>query len=183
MKSTEIKNQFIELRAKNKSYEEIARTLKISKSTCTAWNKEFKEEISTLKRDELNSLYTQYHMTREARIKQLGNTLNDINDALKEADLSEIAPEKLLEYKLKYHEALKDDYIHPVEDVEIKEGTLIEDTIKIMSDLYNRVRRGEISDQQAQKEINTISNLLKAYETNGLQKQIDLLQEMAGGQF
>ena len=48
-------------------------------------------------------------MTKEARIKKLGDTLEGINTALDGADLSTIPPEKLLDFKLKYTEALKEE--------------------------------------------------------------------------
>jgi len=109
MKTTDTKNQFITMRAEGKSYSAIAETLHISKGTCTAWERELQEQITLLKQEQLDELYNSYYMTKEARIKRLGETLNRINDTLSNADLSKLSPDKLLDFKLKYTEALKEE--------------------------------------------------------------------------
>lgn len=90
MKSQETKTEFIKLRAEGKSFNHIAETLHISKSTCSAWETEFKDAISELKQEQLNELYDAYFMTKETRIKKLGETLNEINNALTNRDLSKL---------------------------------------------------------------------------------------------
>jgi len=88
LKPQEQKAEFIRLRAEGRSYSYIADTLHISKSTCTAWERELKNAIAELKQEQLNELYSSYYMTKEARIKKLGDTLDSINTALEGADLS-----------------------------------------------------------------------------------------------
>ena len=82
MKPTELKQQYIQLRAEGKSYSFIAEQLHISKSTCTKWERDLASEIDDLKRAELAELYESYSMTKKARIKKLGDTLDKINNAL-----------------------------------------------------------------------------------------------------
>ena len=110
MKTTEIKNKFIALRAEGKSYADICKELCIAKATCSAWEKEFKAQIAELKQDQLDELINSYYMTQEARIKRLGDTLNQINDTLSTSDLSKLPPDKLLDFKLKYTMALKEEF-------------------------------------------------------------------------
>lgn len=107
----EEKLRFIELRAKGFPYRQITKELKVSKGTLTAWNEEFKEQIAELKTEQLEELYHSYFMVKEARIKQLGETLKEINTALESKTLSELPADKLLDYKLKYVEALKTEFI------------------------------------------------------------------------
>ena len=107
MKSQETKTEFIKLRACGKSFNYIAKELNISKSTCSSWEKELKEAIAELKQEQLNELYDAYFMTKEARIKKLGGILDKIDDTLEKADLAEVPLEKLLDFKLRYTEALK----------------------------------------------------------------------------
>ena len=57
MKSQETKTEFIALRAQGKTFEHIAKELNISKSTCSAWEKELKTAIADLKQEQLNELY------------------------------------------------------------------------------------------------------------------------------
>lgn len=102
MKPQEQKTEFIRLRAEGRSYSYIADTLHISKSTCSSWERELQDAIAELKQEQLNELYNSYAMTKEARVKKLGETLNGINEALDAVDLKEIPAEKLLDFKLKY---------------------------------------------------------------------------------
>lgn len=46
-------------------------------------------------------------MTKEARIKKLDNILGKIDGALDKTNFNEISPERLIDYKLKYTQALK----------------------------------------------------------------------------
>ena len=107
MKPQEMKLEFIRLRAEGQSYDKIAEALHISKATCTAWERELKADISCLQQEQLNELYNSYGMAKEARIRRIGDTLRRLDDALSEVDLAAIAPEKLLDFKLKYPETGK----------------------------------------------------------------------------
>ncbi|MGX7364688.1 helix-turn-helix domain-containing protein [Aerococcus suis] len=179
-KSNEVKLQFIQLRAEGNSYDKIAKKLDISKSTCSAWEKFFSAEIEERRAEELEELYNAYFMTKEGRIKQLGETLNNIEGALQEADLRELPAEKLLEYKLKYIDALKDEYTALNPSYSFQEGTDITQVLSALNDLYKRVRRGEVSKEQAQKESTVLSNILKAYDTVEIEHRLDLLENVMG---
>ena len=111
MITTETKEQFVILRAENKSYTQIIKQLQISKSSCIKLSKELNNEIAQARAENLNRLYNTYSMTKEARIKNLGKNLKAIDRAIENIDYSAIAPEKLLELKLKYSQALKEEYI------------------------------------------------------------------------
>jgi transcriptional regulator with XRE-family HTH domain len=111
MKDQGKRMKFIQMRGERQSYNKIAQELKISTDTCYKWEKDLQAKIAEHKAEQLQELYAAYYMTREARIKHLGDTLKRIDDALAAVDLSELAPEKLLDYKLRYTEALKDEYL------------------------------------------------------------------------
>jgi len=110
MKSLETKQEFIRRRANRESYATIADALHISKSTCSAWDSELSAEIALQRQDQLNDLYSAYGMVKQSRIERRGQTMRRIDDALTQADLTQIAPEKLLELKLKYAAAMRDEY-------------------------------------------------------------------------
>ena len=179
MKPAEIKQEYIQLRAEGKSYSTIANTLHISKSTCTSWEREFKDAITELKQEHLNELYNSYYMTKEARIKKLGDTLENINTALDEADLSQIPPEKLLEYKLKYTEALKGEYTGSGTPYQFTTDKIeSKDIVTALGDLLNRIRTGEVSTEQANRESTVIANHLKAYDTVEVKTKLDVLESL-----
>ncbi len=181
MKPNELKQQFIEARADGKSYSTIASELHISKSTCTAWERELKDQIDALKKEQLNALCVSYGMTKEARIKRLGDTLESINTALEEADFSTIAPEKLLDFKLKYTEALKEEYVSTGKAYQMSQNIDAKEIVTALGDLLNRVRAGEVTAEQAGKESIILSNLLKAYDIVEIKAKLDELGAIVGG--
>lgn len=179
MKPTELKQEYIRLRAEGNSYSNIAEQLHISKSTCTKWERELAAEIDELKRAELAELYESYSMTKQARIRKLGDTLDKINEALEQADFSEVDPAKLLDFKLKYTEALKGEYVGQKQNVDpqnVKAG----DIVYAIADLLNRTRAGDITTEQAQRESLILANLLRAYDMAEVKSKIDSLEAVIG---
>ena len=180
MKPAELKKEYIRLRAEGKSYSVIAEQLHISKSTCTKWEKDLAEQIDELKRAELTELYESYGMTKEARRKKLGDTLEKINEALAKTDFSTVDPAKLLDFKLKYTEALKGEYVGQKKAIE-PESLEARDIVEALADLLNRTRAGDITTDQAQRESLILSNLLKAYDTTEVKAKLDELEAIVGG--
>lgn len=180
MKPVELKKEYIRLRAEGKSYSVIAEQLHISKSTCTKWERDLSRQIEKLKRAELQELCESYGMSKEARIKKLGETLDKINTALEQTDFSVIDPAKLLDFKLKYTDALKAEYVgtHPAFSKGKVDATGIVDALV---DLLDRVRAGEVTTEQAQKESLILSQILKAYDTVEVKAKLDKLETIIGG--
>lgn len=176
----EDKLRFIELRAKGYPYSKIAKELKVCKATLVVWNDELKDKIADLKGEQLEELYSNYYMLREARIKQLGETLNNINQALELKDLSELPTDKLLDYKLKYMSELKGEFIELKETntrMNLNGETILGELISLLA----KVRSGEITKEQALKENYILTSILKAYETLNLEKKIEALEAVMGG--
>jgi transposase len=118
----ELKSQFIDLRAKGYSYQKIARRLKVSKSTLANWSTELEGEIASLRAMELEALYERYFLTKESRIKLLGEQLKAIQTEIKSRSLKDISTEKLLDLQLKLYQALQEEYVEvrPLSDQEIE---------------------------------------------------------------
>lgn len=180
MKPQELKKEYIRLRADNKSYAAICEQLHISKGTCTKWEKELSADIDELKKAELAELCESYGMTKEARIRKLGDTLAKINETLEKTDFAMIEPSKLLDFKLKYTEALKGEYAgtQPAFKIDNVDGKSI---VSAFGDLLNRVRAGEVTTEQAQKEASILAQLLKAYDTVEVKAKLDELEAIIGG--
>ena len=181
MKPNDQKNDFIRLRAEGKSYTAIAKELNISKATCTAWERELTAEIAEKKKEQLEEMYQAYYMTREARITKLGQALESIEDALSKADLTQVSPEKLLDYKLKYMEALKQEFIDTTPAIPLDDTFNPRDIIVVMADLLKRIRNKETNLDQASREIMVITNILKAYEAVELKAKLEALEDLVGG--
>lgn len=180
MKPRELKKEYVRLRAEGNSYSTIAAQLHISKSTCASWERELKTQIDELKREELAELCESYGMTKEARIRRLGDTLDKINHAIEQADFATVDPAKLLDFKLKYMEALKGEYVgtKPAVELDAVNGKSI---VAALGDLLNRVRAGEVPTEQAQKESGILAQLLKAYDTVEVKAKLDELEAILGG--
>lgn len=185
MKTQEQKNRFIILRAEGKSFNTIAKELNISKSTCSKWEAQLTEAIADKKAENLEQLYNSYYMTKEARIEKLGKTLKNITNTLEQIDLATVPAEKLLDFNLKYTQALKEEYIGTGKSykktIDANQLTA-KDLVAAFADLLNRVRAGELTDTQASKESALLANILKAYDTVELQTKIDVLEAIIRGQ-
>lgn len=181
MKDQQTRDLFVAMRAQNKSYDTICKALHISKATCSKWEKELKTVIADKKREELEALYESYFMTREARIAQLGDTLQEIDFALAGADFTEIPAEKLLDYKLKYTQALKEEYIPTGKAAPLPAKINPTAILKAYNDLLERVQLGEVSTEQANRESMILSNILKAYESTEMQQKLETLEAIIGG--
>lgn len=108
MKDNDKKKEFIELRAKNWSFQRISEEIGVSKPTLIKWDKDFNYEIQTLNNIELQSLYDEYETTRTQRVKYLGEMHKKLIDELKSRDLSDVKTDKLLEMVIKTSDKLKE---------------------------------------------------------------------------
>ena len=159
MKQQEHKTDFIRLRAEGKSLRAIADEIGVSKSTLSDWDKKLSAEVLRLRAEEMEELYSSYGMTKEARIRRIGETLRKIDSALDQADLSSISPEKLLDYKLKYQAALREEYTAPVADVSGE----AQETLEALKALYQRTVSGEITTDKAKTEVALIDKISAGY--------------------
>lgn len=181
MQPQEKKDQYILMRAEGKSYSTIAKALGIGKGTCAAWEKELQEEIAARKAEQLEALYEAYFMTRKARIEKLGETLKQIDGALSNVSLDDLPPEKLLDMKLKYSEALKAEYIYTEKRVEYPKEITPGGIMILLIDLLERVRYGEVDEARASKESVILANVLKAYEQTEIKPKIEALEAILEG--
>lgn len=181
MKPQEMRLQFVQMRAEGLSYDKIAAALHISKATCTAWERELRPEVNRLQHESLTALYTAYGMQKEARIKRLGDTLQRIEDALERVDLAAIPPEKLLDYKLKYAQALREEYTGATPPPIMEEGGTPPELQAAFADIYQRVRRGDITAEQAGQEIKTLSAIMAANDAAETQARINAIDSIIEG--
>ena len=114
MESLEIKEKFIELRAKGWSFDKIAKELGKAKQTLIDWSKELQDEIANRKALELEALYETYYLQRESRLQTFGGLLNKIKDEVLSRDLSDVPTDKLLDLFLKYNSQIKEEIVEPI---------------------------------------------------------------------
>jgi replicative superfamily II helicase len=113
METVNVKQRFMELRAKGYSYDKIAKELKKAKQTLIDWSIELQEEIANLKAMELEELYSKYFLLKENRLQTFGELLDKMKKEVITRDLSEVPTGKLLELLIKYSGYINDEMIEP----------------------------------------------------------------------
>jgi len=123
MELLDTKEKFIELRAKGWSFDKIAKELGKAKQTLIDWSKDLQDEIANLKALELEALYENYFLLKEAKIKKYGSILSKITNELEDRDFKNVPTGRLLELYLLYFERLSQEVIEPTfkSSQEIKE--------------------------------------------------------------
>ena len=97
MKSLDLKQRFIELRARDESFAAIAKKLNVSKPTLIKWGHELSAELSQAKAIELDALQKQYYASKRHRLIVLGKRLQKVREELDSRDLSDIPTERLVQ--------------------------------------------------------------------------------------
>lgn len=126
METLNVKDNFIELRAKGWSFDKIAKELGKSKQTLIDWSKELQDEIANRKALELELIYESYYLMRENRLQTFGAMLTKIKEEVSSRNLSDVPTDKLLELLLKYNSQIKEEIVEPTykSSEEIKEERL-----------------------------------------------------------
>ena len=98
----ELKQRFIEMRAKDISYDKISKEIGVSKQTLINWSKKFNIEISNLKAIEHESLIERYRLKEESSFKQLSDFISKIEEELGRRELKDVPTEKIFNMYCKH---------------------------------------------------------------------------------
>lgn len=148
METTELRERFIELRAKGWSFDKIAKETGKAKQTLIDWSKELQDEIANRKALELEALYESYYLMRENRLQTFGAMLTKIKEEVERRDLSDVPTDKLLELLLKYNSQVKEEIVEPIykSSQEIKEERqdreLLEELTTLQTEPVRRLKVG-----------------------------------------
>ncbi|RXZ00948.1 hypothetical protein [Fictibacillus sp. S7] len=129
----EQKELFIEYRAREIPYEQIAKEIGVSKPTLLKWGRELEVEIGNCRAMELELLQEKYFVSKRTRIELYGKQLNRLSTELDKRDFSGLSTEKLIELQMKIISNLKQEET----PIHLKEKRSIEDTL--FSDLDTSV--------------------------------------------
>jgi hypothetical protein len=137
METTELKERFIEMRAKGYSFDRIAKELGKAKQTLIDWSKELQDEIANLKALELEALYERYFLLKESRLQTFGEMLTKIKKEVENRDLSDVPTDKLLDLLLKYNSQVKEEIVEPLYKTsqEIKEERLDREILEELTNI------------------------------------------------
>lgn len=110
-KYEEKKDAFAVMRANGLLLREIAEHLGISQRTAERWSKDeyITAKVKQIKAQHLEELQQVCEMTREERIKNLTQTIAQIDEAITEKNIKQMPPGDLLALKLRYIKALREE--------------------------------------------------------------------------
>ena len=181
---TEIKQDFISLRAKGHTIRAIAKELNLSPQTVLNWEGDMNEEISKLKAVQLESLYEQYHLTKKHRLKEISGQLTSIQKELSKRKFSDISTDRLLDLNLRYLERADREYIEPKFLLKDNRTVTKLDSQGISFELYLlllRFRSGVIDSTEASRESSILQGMLKAEEQGDIQEKVEELKALLEG--
>jgi len=101
--------KFIELRAAGLSFENISKKINVTKPTLIQWSKKYYSKLNEQQKIANDSLYRQFFVAAQGRILLLGKQLQSLSNELDCRDLSSVPTDRLLDLKLKYAAALKQE--------------------------------------------------------------------------
>ena len=102
----EVQNQFVELRAKGNSYDNIAKTLGVSKSTLISWSKDLSMAIDNERNVAMDAIYEKHKLAKQHQMEMLGIQLSKVREELEKRDLAEVSTDKLVSMQLKLLDAV-----------------------------------------------------------------------------
>lgn len=102
----EVQNQFVELRARGNSYDNIAKTLGVSKSTLLSWSKDLSMAIENERNVAMDAIYEKHKLAKQHQMEMLGLQLSKVREELDKRDLAEVSTDKLVAMQLKLLDAV-----------------------------------------------------------------------------
>jgi transposase len=90
------------------SYANIAKKIKVAKSTLIKWNKDFEEEILKRRNEHLNDLRDEYLVSEIKRVELFGERLKSVRAEIEKKGLGELKIGQLLALEGKYVKFLEE---------------------------------------------------------------------------
>ncbi len=185
----EAKTKLVELRAKGRVIRDIANELNVSKSTVAKWVQELEAEIASARAMELEALQEECGLSKEARIRNLGQLFNRLKGELEKRDFEKMRTEKLLNMMLKCQETLTAEFnmVVPLSGGQIaalkgnSEMKLNADQIAgEMGRVMQRYKSGLIDEAGVRVELSVYESLLKVHDRVVLQTKVEQIESVLG---
>lgn len=109
MTELKIKEQFIELRAGNVSYDKISKQLGISKPTLIKWAKEFETDIDNMRTVNMTALYEQYKISKQHKLEMWAEQLQTIRTELSCRGYKDVPTTTLIELLERFSKLVDDN--------------------------------------------------------------------------
>ncbi len=111
MKDQDTKNKFVELRAKNWSFDRISKEINVSKPVLINWSQELSLEVANAKSLELDLLQEKFSLSVQHRLKLHGKMLEKLTVEMEKRDFADLETSKLIETTLKISASISKEFL------------------------------------------------------------------------
>jgi len=108
-KDQEVRERFIELRARGRSYVKISEALSVSKTTLIKWNRQYADQIRALEDTELETMCERFRIARLHRVERFVKLIDRVEEQLDKRDLAEVQTERLLREYIRLMQAVRSE--------------------------------------------------------------------------
>jgi transcriptional regulator len=165
MTTAEKKDKFVIMRGQGQSYGTIAKALKVSKATCTAWGRELAQDIQEAKQERKEELFNAYRIGREHYIERLGQTLEKLDKAIQQKDFTEVPLDRLIKLQIEIADRLEATR-NPCGEVLESAGT--SEILQQIFNIYAQVQAGEITAQDGKSIIEVLEKAHRLHDENDI---------------
>lgn len=109
MKDQETIDKFIQLRAEGKSFDKIAKLIKVSKPTLLSWQKKYQNAIDDLKFIRYESILEKQKVTQEERVTRLAKELSHAWEVFEKKDYENLSKRELLLMIMRLERGLREE--------------------------------------------------------------------------
>lgn len=106
MYDVKVRGDFIELKAKGETLDEISKVLGVSKRSLNNWNKKYENEIVSAEDNELEVLAQKLKITKGQRLRSFAESIKRVDGELSGRSLKEIPTQSLIVLKIRMMEAV-----------------------------------------------------------------------------
>jgi len=106
-KSQEVRDRFLELRARGHSLSKIADQVGISKQTAVSWNKRYSEQVEVLKQEGLAQLCERFRISRGHRVERVVGQIDKLEKEIDGRELNTVETDRLLRIYVRLMEAAR----------------------------------------------------------------------------
>lgn len=107
MKSADVRERFVELRARGHSYAKISDQIGVSKPTLIKWNRQYDAQIRELADEELEAVVERFRIARVHRVERFVKLIDLVEKQLDTRDLGEVQTAPLIREWIRLMQAVR----------------------------------------------------------------------------
>lgn len=137
MKSADVRERFVELRARGHSYAKISDQIGVSKPTLIKWNRQYDAQINELADEELEAVVERFRIARVHRVERFVKLIDRVEEQVDNRDLSEVQTASLIREWIRLMVAVRNE-LEP-QRLQVEARTEIQDGMMRYVDILERM--------------------------------------------